>query len=140
MTITRRVLFVCLHGSAKSVIAAHLLQRLADERGLALECASAGLDPDDAVPPHVIAGLRDDGVEPAAAPPERLTPELVKGAETIVSFGCDLSRFGSPPMPFVLWEGVPQVSDGYAVARDAIVHCLHRLVEELAPRDHPHPA
>jgi len=40
MTPTRTVLFVCLHGSAKSVIATEYFRRLARQRGLDLEVAA----------------------------------------------------------------------------------------------------
>jgi arsenate reductase (thioredoxin) len=135
MADVRKVLFVCLHGAAKSVIAAHHLRRLADERGLALECESAGLEPDDAVPPPVIAGLRGDGIETAGARPERVTAELVNRADTVVSFGCDLSSLASPSTSVVRWEDVPHVSDGYDAARDEIVHRLHALLAEIETSD-----
>ena len=131
MTEARRVLFVCLHGAAKSVIAAHHLQRLADQRGLALECSSAGLDPDEAVPAQVIAGLREDGIEPTLEAPRRVTPEILDHADTIVSFGCDLSTVGSPSGRVITWEDVPHVSDGFPAARDEIMQRLKGLVAEI---------
>ena len=47
----RTVVFVCLHGAAKSLIAATLFQRLADERGLAVRSTFAGTEPDPAIQP-----------------------------------------------------------------------------------------
>ena len=56
MTPPRRVLFVCLHGSAKSLIALEHFRRLAAERGIAVEAAAAGTAPDAEIPPHVVQG------------------------------------------------------------------------------------
>src|SRR5262252_2600344 len=41
-----RVLFVCLHGAAKSVIAAAHFRRLAAAQGLAMDAVAAGTEPD----------------------------------------------------------------------------------------------
>jgi arsenate reductase (thioredoxin) len=133
MSQTRTVLFVCLHGAAKSVIAAHHLQRLARERGIALECTSAGVDPDDSVPPHVIDGLRGDGFEQIATAPRKLTPELLGAADVVVSMGCDLASAGPRPDTLVNWEGVPAVSDGFATARDDITGRLDDLLKRIEP-------
>ena len=70
------VLFVCLHASAKSLIAAEYFNKLAGERRLPFRAVSAGTEPDGAVPPHVVAGLRDDGYDVSRRVPERLTREL----------------------------------------------------------------
>jgi hypothetical protein len=57
------VFFVCLHGSAKSVIAAEQLRRLAAARGVSIAVHSAGLEPDDAIPPRVVQGLLEEGID-----------------------------------------------------------------------------
>src|SRR5262250_858896 len=43
---TPRVLFVCLHGAAKSVVAAAHFRRLAAARGLSMDAVAAGTEPD----------------------------------------------------------------------------------------------
>jgi protein-tyrosine-phosphatase len=52
------VVFVCEHGSAKSVVAAANFNRLAGERGLGLRAVSRGTDPDAEIAPNAEAGLR----------------------------------------------------------------------------------
>ncbi len=47
---------MCLHGSAKSVIAASYFSRLARRRGVDAIAESAGLQPDAAIPPRVVQG------------------------------------------------------------------------------------
>jgi hypothetical protein len=126
------VLFVCLHGSAKSVVAAAHLRRIAGSRGLEIECTSAGLEPDDAIPPHVVAGLAADGLDSVIQAPRLVNIEMIEAADYVVSFGCELP--GPPPGDRLrVWEDVPAVSDGYGPARDAIIEHLTVLIEEIAP-------
>src|SRR5437667_734024 len=73
MTPPRRVLFVCLHGSAKSLIALEHFRRLAAERGIAVEAAAAGTAPDAEIPPHVVQGLLGDGIDVRARRPRQVT-------------------------------------------------------------------
>jgi protein-tyrosine-phosphatase len=128
------VLFVCQHGAAKSVIAARHLAELAHVRGLTLNAAAAGVEPDQLIPPHVIAGLREDGVDDHEAPPRAVTRELLENAQIVVSFGCDLSAFAAASGRIVQWKEVPAVSDGYDAARTEIVGRLHTLLDEAEQR------
>ena len=128
------VLFVCQHGSAKSVVAAHHLQALAASRGIALECLSAGVDPDDAILPHVVGGLTDDGLDVDGTRPRLFTRTLVDRATYIVSFACDLApQAGATHV--ITWDDIPAVSDGYALARDAIVARLQPLLDAIVSDD-----
>jgi arsenate reductase (thioredoxin) len=67
-------LFVCLHGSAKSVIAAEHFTRLARERGLQYRGESAGIEPDSEVPALVVAGLAGNGIEIGGYVPRAAIP------------------------------------------------------------------
>jgi protein-tyrosine-phosphatase len=129
----KRVLFVCLHGAAKSVIASEYLRRMADGRGLAIQSASAGVEPDDAIPPHVVAGLAADGFDVVGRRPRTLREEMLADADVVVSFGCDLAlpHDDGRARRLVQWDDVPAVSDGYETARDAIVRRVDSLVREI---------
>jgi arsenate reductase (thioredoxin) len=133
------VLFVCQHGAAKSVIAARHLAELAHARGLTLNASAAGLEPDEVIPPHVIAGLRGDGVDDHEAPPQAVTRELLENAQIVVAFGCDLSALGEASGRIVQWSGVPAVSDGYEAARTEIVGRLHAILDEAEERSSEEP-
>src|SRR5258705_11947677 len=74
MSPSRSVLFVCLHGAAKSVLAAADFERLAAERGLAITADSAGTEPDPEIAPGVAAALQADGVDLDRRRPRRVTP------------------------------------------------------------------
>jgi len=128
------VLFVCLHGSAKSLIAAEHFRRLAAEHGRPVETTSAGVEPDAEVPQHVVAGLRTDGFDVLGRRPRPLTDDAVHQADLVVSFGCDLDgrlREQAAARPVIRWDDVPAVSDGYEAARDEIVRRLVPLLDEL---------
>src|SRR2546422_954247 len=47
----RRVLFACLHGAAKSVVAATHFRRLAGARGLAVTATAVGTEPEAELTP-----------------------------------------------------------------------------------------
>lgn len=126
-----RVLFVCLHGAAKSVVAAAHFRRLAGAAGLDIEAVAAGTEPDPELAPGAIRGLAGDGLQPAPARPRPVTLHDLRTAAHVVSFGCDVKPLGGQPVE--QWD-VPAVGDGYEAARDRIVAGVDRLVAELARR------
>src|SRR4029450_8873073 len=83
MSDKRRILFVCLHGAAKSVLAAIDCERLAAARGLEVTADFAGTEPDAGIAPaRGAARRRARGAPPAFAPrgPDANTPPAVAAA------------------------------------------------------------
>src|SRR5262245_8024424 len=115
------IVFVCLHGSAKSLIAAEHFERLARARGLSFHGESLGVEPDPDVPAHVVAGLAADGFDVSAYVPRLASRDTLARAARVVTFGCDLGSLVPPTTRVNRWDDLPMVSDGYAPARDAIV-------------------
>jgi arsenate reductase len=126
------VLFVCLHGSAKSLIAAEYFNRLAAARGLAARATSAGTEPDDAIPPRVTQGLREDGIDVTGRRPRRPTPADVEGAAVVITFGCDLGELAARATHIERWDDVPAVSEDFKRARDVIVARVSGLLTDPA--------
>ena len=126
----RTVVFVCLHGAAKSVIAAAYLRRLAGELGLDVGATSAGIDPEPEVPPKVAEALLKDGIDVRHVLPRRVTRAELMTAWRVVSFGCDLGHVAPLTLAVARWDDVPAVSDGFVAARDAIVARVRRLLED----------
>jgi protein-tyrosine-phosphatase len=124
-----RVLFVCLHGAAKSVVAAAHFRRLAKARGLSIDAVAAGTEPDPELAPGAVKGLAGEGLTAAPSRPRPVTLHDRETAARIVSFGCDITPARGQRVD--QWD-VPAVSDGYAAARDRIVANVERLVSELA--------
>ena len=123
-----RVVFMCLHGAAKSVIAAAHFRRLAAARGLAIDAVAAGVEPDPELAPGAVKGLAGDGLRAAPVRPRPVTLHDLDRAIRVVSFGCEVTPTHGQPIE--QWE-VPAVSDGYQAARDRIVANVERLVTAL---------
>jgi arsenate reductase (thioredoxin) len=121
------ILFVCLHGAAKSLVAASHLQRLAHERGVSIRAAFAGTEPDPELTPAAVAGLLAEGIDVRGHRPRRVTVEDIRNAARVVSFGCDLGAL-APGVPVERWDDVPAVSENYQAARNAIASRLPSLL------------
>src|SRR5215207_10260728 len=122
------IVFVCEHGSAKSVVAAAHFNRLAGERGLGLRAVSRGTDPDPEIAPNAEAGLRADGLAPDELSPAALSHADAAGAARVVTF-CELPEAFVTATPVERWDGVPPVSEDYEKAREEIVERLRRLLD-----------
>ena len=132
MSTARSVLFVCLHGAAKSVLAAADFKRLAAERGLAVTADSAGTEPDPAIAPGVVAALHAEGVELGQRRPRRVTAADTARADRVITFGCELGEATPTAVPVERWDDVPAVSETLPLARAAIRRHLDRLLDECA--------
>lgn len=137
MSMDRPVLFVCLHGAAKSVLAAADFQRMAAERGLDIPAVSAGTEPDASIAPGVLRTLLAEGVDLRGRVPRRLTRGDVAGAARVVAFGCDLGTAAPAGTAVEQWADVPAVSDDLPAARAVIRRHLERLVDECARSAQP---
>jgi arsenate reductase (thioredoxin) len=132
MSMTPSVLFVCLHGAAKSVLAAADLQRLAAQRGLDVCADSAGTEPDPEIVPGVVSVLRAEGIDLGRRRPRRVTAADTARADRVVTFGCELGDATPAAVPVERWDDVPAVSADLPAARAAIRRHLDRLLDGYA--------
>jgi len=123
-----RIVFLCLHGAAKSVVAAAHFRRVAAARGVAADAVAAGTEPDLELSPEAVKGLSADGLAARPGRPRPVTRYDLDSATRIVSFGCDVTPTRGQRVE--QWT-VPAVGDGYAAARDRIVAGVETLVSEL---------
>lgn len=130
MTTTPTVLFVCLHGSAKSLIALEHFRRLAQQRGVDVQADWAGIEPDAEIPPKVVQGLLGEGIDVRGRRPRQVTRADLERASRVVTFGCELGALESPGLAHERWDDVPAVSADFNVARDVIVARLAPLLAE----------
>lgn len=128
---TTRVVFVCEHGSVKSIIAATLFNRLAAERGLAARAVSRGTAPDQQIPQLVRDGLRADGADIGDLRPKGLGALDVRGANMFVAFDVEVPPRFSAAVPIRRWDGTPSVMSSYVTGRDAISTRVTDLISEL---------
>ena len=82
----KTVLFACVHNAGRSQMAAAWFNQLADPAKA--RAISAGTRPGGAVHPEVIQVMREVDVELAAARPAKLTPELAREAQLLITMGC----------------------------------------------------
>jgi arsenate reductase len=122
------VVFVCEHGSVKSVIAGEWFNRLAAERGIKARAVARGVTVDAAVPPGVAAALQRDGFDVRGFTPREVRPDELSAASRVVSFGATL-----PPSNAAVttWSGVPPASERYEEARNDIRSRVEALLAEL---------
>ena len=132
MSPARSILFVCLHGAAKSVLAAADFKKLAAERGIAVTADAAGTEPDPAMAPGVVATLRAEGVELGQTRPRRVTAVDTARAHRVVTFSCELGDAMPATVPVERWDDVPAVSENLPLARAAIRRHLDRLLDDCA--------
>lgn len=132
MSIPERVVFVCAHGAAKSVLAAVEFNALAQARGANIRAVARGTEPDAAIAPIVVDRLASEGVDLGATGPQALSSADVEGALRVVTFDQpQVAAMVPSGVPVETWNGVPAVSTEFDRARDAIRTNVHMLVDEL---------
>ena len=79
------VLFVCVHNSGRSQLAAALLHRRA--AGV-VHVRSAGSDPTETINPNVVTAMTELGIDITKEFPKPLTDEVVRAADVVITMGC----------------------------------------------------
>lgn len=82
----RTFIFACIHNAGRSQMSAAFFNQLADPtkaRGI-----SAGTQPAEHVHPVVMDVMREAGIDLSNAKPQKLTAELARGAEMLITMGC----------------------------------------------------
>ncbi|MGQ0642962.1 MAG: hypothetical protein ACT4P6_19630 [Gemmatimonadaceae bacterium] len=129
----QRVVFVCEHGAAKSVLAATEFNAQAHARGLALRAVARGTAPDAAIAPVVVDRLAREGVNLGTTTPQALTTDDLDGALRVVTFDQpQVASMLTRDTPIDTWSGVPPVSSDFDRARQAIRSNVHALLDQLA--------
>ena len=127
-----RVVFVCEHGSVKSLIAMVYFNRSAQERGLPYRAVARGTAPEPTVPGPVREGLHAAGFEVSEFVPQLFKASDVDGASLVVSFDQDIDKTVGGRARHSRWDNLPGVLANYARGRDAIVRHVDVLLDELA--------
>jgi protein-tyrosine-phosphatase len=132
----KTILFVCLHGSVKSQMAAAHFNDIARERGLRYRAISRGVEVDASIPTRIRDGLSLDGLAPLNDVPQSLTASEAAGAVKLIAFDAvpDDKR-GAAEVNY--WSDVPPATQDYAAARDVILRHIDKLVPTLTERPRP---
>jgi arsenate reductase len=125
------VLFVCLHNAGRSQMSRALFERAAAGRHGA---GSAGTTPADRVHPEVVEAMRELGIEIGDRTPRRLTDELARAADLVVTMGCGDQCPFIPGTRYLDWD-LPDPEgrdlDAVRAIRDDIARRVDELVREL---------
>jgi len=81
-----KVIFACIHNTGRSQMAGAFFNRLADPQQA--RALSAGTEPGERVHPEVLAVMQEVGIDLSHAKPQKLTEELAKDAQLLVTMGC----------------------------------------------------
>jgi len=80
------VIFACVHNAGRSQMAAAWFNALADSTKA--RAVSAGTDPGTKVHPEVLEVMREVGVDLSDRTPQKLTDDLARGAQLLITMGC----------------------------------------------------
>lgn len=125
------VLFICEHGTVRSLIATLLFERYARQVGLHMTAVSRGTAIDSAVPPWLQRALTADHFTLGTWRPHTLAAADLASARYVVSFDLPANISASTRAPRAQWDSLPSVSANYASGRDAIDTRVRRLVDSL---------
>lgn len=96
------VLFACVHNAGRSQMAAGFFNALADPDSA--RAISAGTQPAGHVHPEVLGVMREVGIDLSHARPQRLTDELARSVQVLVTMGCGEACPFVPGVERVEWE------------------------------------
>ena len=81
-----KVIFACVHNAGRSQMAAAFFNHLANRQKA--EALSAGTQPGERVHSEVLAVMQEIGIDLSHAKPQKLTEELAREAQLLITMGC----------------------------------------------------
>ena len=130
--LVHRVVFVCPHGAAKSVLAGSYFNHLAAAVGLEARATARGTEPDA----EISARVREDvGAALCTEQPTRLSAADIASADLLVAFDLEEPELGAEPDR--AWNALPALSADFELGRVAILGRVVALIAELKSRTDP---
>lgn len=131
-----KVIFACVHNAGRSQMAAAFFNRITDPQKAT--AVSAGTEPGVRVHPEVLAVMQEVGIDLSHAKPRKLTEELAKDAQLLITMGCGDKCPYVPGLRRDDWplhdpKGLP--IEEVRLIRDAI----NRRVQDLVGREQVQP-
>lgn len=127
------VLMICQHGSVKSLMAASLFNREAEERHLPFRAIARGITPDAAVPPAIAEALAREGFPVKDFVPQRVGDADFSGAFKVVAISIEPTVLKAPAgVAIETWADVPAASVNYDAARASLQQHVDALLTTLA--------
>jgi arsenate reductase len=82
----RTVVFACVHNAGRSQMAAAWFNHLTNPQ--VARATSAGTTPAERVHPEVLGVMKEVGIDLSSATPQKLTAEIARDADLLVTMGC----------------------------------------------------
>lgn len=82
----RKFIFACIHNAGRSQMSAALFNQYVDPSKA--HAISAGTQPAEQVHPVVVDAMREIGIDLSGAKPQKLTVELARDANMLITMGC----------------------------------------------------
>ena len=131
----KTIVFVCEHGSAKSIIAAAHFNDLAQKNGIPYIAIARGINPDTEIPLYVRTGLAREKLDIKGWQPRPFAQQDAVKVERVVTLGCVLPKSMSTGRTRLQnWNDVPSPKDDFTEASQAIAVRVASLVTELASK------
>jgi arsenate reductase len=127
------VLFVCVHNSGRSQMAAAFLAHYAAG---GVHVRSAGSAPTDEILSTVVQALAEVGIDVRQEFPKPLTNEVVRAADAVITMGCGDACPIYPGKRYEDWEVADPAGrslEEVRAIRSDIDHRVRVLLEELLP-------
>jgi len=125
------ILFVCEHGSAKSIIAAAHFNDLAARTGSPYRAIARGLHPDTEIPAYVKSGLRAERLDIRGWQPKQFIERDALTADRVITLGCALPLSKAFAADKVRDWDIPPPIENYQNASRSIVERIALLLKEL---------
>jgi len=125
------VLFVCVHNAGRSQMAAALLHA---RSGGAVHVRSAGSAPASSINAVVVEAMNEIGIDIAEAFPKRMTDDVVRSADVVITMGCGDACPIYPGKRYEDWQVEDPAGKDLATVRrirDDIEARVLRFVDEL---------
>lgn len=129
------VLFLCVHNAGRSQMAAALLHRYAGSQVL---IHSAGSTPGEVLNPAVVEAMAEVGIDISGERPKKVTDEMARSADVIVTMGCGDSCPVYPGKHYVDWnlpDPAGRPIEEVRTVRDDIARRVEALADELLGSD-----
>ncbi len=130
----KTVVFVCEHGSSKSVVAAELFNRTAQERGVSLRAVSRAVSAEtreSKVPPGLVRSLSADGFNVGTFEPQALAEQEASSAVRVVVMNYDGKVESAGNAKVEHWNELPGVITQYDNAKKEMSSRIDALLKDL---------
>jgi protein-tyrosine-phosphatase len=130
------VLFVCVHNSGRSQMAAGFMSKLGGDRVIV---RSAGSAPKETISPTVVEAMAELGIDISQEFPKPLTEEVIRASDAVITMGCGDACPVYPGKRYEDWvldDPAGQGIESVRVIRDEIKGRVESLLAELLPAAH----